>query len=82
MRSVDPDLVEHESALLGSALREVFDALPEGGRALLVGHSPTNEAAVLGVTGEVVPPQGKGERLLVVEEEGTFRVHSTPAGGR
>jgi broad specificity phosphatase PhoE len=82
MRSVDPDLVEHESALLGRALREVFDGLPEGGRALLVGHSPTNEAAVLGVTGEVVPPLGKGEMVLVVEEAGTHRVHSTPASDR
>ena len=48
MRSVDPDLVETESSLLGLALRRVLDALPEGGRALVVGHSPTNEAAVLG----------------------------------
>src|SRR5687768_16070655 len=41
MRVVDPDLVEKESIVLGGALRSVFDALPEGGRALVVGHSPT-----------------------------------------
>jgi hypothetical protein len=26
------------------------------------GHSPTTEAAVLGVAGQLVPPLGKGER--------------------
>jgi hypothetical protein len=61
IRAVDPDLVEKESLLLGSALRQVVEGLPENGRALVVGHSPTNEAAVLGFTGRVVRPLGKGE---------------------
>jgi hypothetical protein len=74
MREVDPDLVEHETRLLGGALREVVAGLPEGGRALVVGHSPTNEAAVLGLTGEEVAPLGKGEGVLVVEEGGAYRV--------
>jgi len=55
MRVIDPDLVERESLLLGSALRQVVERLPEGGRALVVGHSPTNETAVLGLAGRVVP---------------------------
>jgi hypothetical protein len=74
MRGIDPDLVEQESSLLGSALRAVFGELPDGGRALVVGHSPTNEAAVLGLAGTVVGPLGKGDAVLVVEEEGRFRV--------
>jgi broad specificity phosphatase PhoE len=74
MRAIDPDLVEKESNLLGSALRGVFEALPEGGRALVVGHSPTNEGAVLGLTATVVAPLGKGEMVLVVEDDGRFRV--------
>ena len=78
MRAVDPDLVEKESALLGAALRQVVETLPEGGRALVVGHSPTNEAAVLGLTGEVVPPLGKGEGVLVVEDSGSYRVEPLP----
>ena len=77
MRAVDPDLVEKESLLLGSALRSVFDALPESGRALVVGHSPTNEAAVLGLAATVVGPLGKGENVLVVEDEGRFEVRPT-----
>ncbi|MBA2337043.1 MAG: hypothetical protein H0V96_04670 [Acidimicrobiia bacterium] len=74
MRTVDPVLVEHESRLLGSALRRVLEALPDGGRALVVGHSPTNEAAVLGLTGHPVPPLAKGEGVLVVEDGGRFEV--------
>ena len=74
MRDVDPDLVDHESRLLGFSLRRVVDALPDGGRALIVGHSPTNEAAVLGLASQVVPPMGKGEGVLLIEQRGTYRV--------
>jgi phosphohistidine phosphatase SixA len=74
MRAVDPDLVEKESRVLGSALRQVMEGLPEGGRALVVGHSPTNEAAVLGLTGLAVQPSGKGEGIMVVEDAGRYRV--------
>lgn len=77
MREVDPDLVEKESGLLGGALRSVLEALPEDGRALVVGHSPTNEAAVLGLTGEVVGPLSKGDGVLLVEDRGDVRVDRT-----
>jgi hypothetical protein len=74
IRRVDPDLVDMESRLLGSALRSLLEALPDGGRALVVGHSPTNEAAVLGLAAVVVPPLGKGEGVLVAEDRGRFTV--------
>jgi phosphohistidine phosphatase SixA len=74
MRAADPDLVEHESRLLGAALRGVVEALPEGGRALVVGHSPTNEAAVLGLVGQPISALGKGEGVLVVEDGGRYEV--------
>ena len=54
--------------LLGGALRRVFEGLPDGGRALVVGYSPTNEAAILGLVGTVVNPMRKGERVLLVED--------------
>jgi broad specificity phosphatase PhoE len=76
MRDADPELVEEDSAALGAALRRVLDALTDGGRALVVGHSPTNEAAVLGLTGQVVAPIAKGAGVLVVAEEQGFRVES------
>lgn len=74
MRDVDPDLVELESRQLAAVLRQVIDELPEGGRALVVGHSPTNEAAVLGLTGVSVPPLGKGAGVLVTESGGSYEV--------
>jgi broad specificity phosphatase PhoE len=74
LREADPELVEEDSALLAAALRGVLDALPAGGRALVVGHSPTNEASVLGLVGEIVDPISKGEGVLVVEENGDLRI--------
>jgi phosphohistidine phosphatase SixA len=74
LRSADPGLVEEDSAVLAAALRRVLDRLSDGGRALVVGHSPTNEAAVLGMTGEVVQPMAKGAGVLVVVDEGDTRV--------
>ncbi len=74
LRSADPELVQEVSAILGAALRRVLDGLPDGARALVVGHSPTNEAAVLGLTGEAVPPMGKGEGVLITEDGGRFEV--------
>ena len=74
MRARDPELVEHEARLLGGALREVVTSLPDEGRALVVGHSPTNEAAVLGLTGHAIAPLGKGDGVLVTEDDGRFEV--------
>jgi broad specificity phosphatase PhoE len=74
IRAVDPDLVELEERLLGSALRGIVESLPDGGRALVVGHSPTNEAAVAGLTGQTVEPLAKGAGVLIVEDAGRFTV--------
>jgi len=74
MRSVDPGFVAEEAAALGVALGRVLELLGDGERALAVGHSPTNEAAVLGLTGELVAPLGKGAGVLVTADEGGFRV--------
>jgi broad specificity phosphatase PhoE len=76
MRKADPELVEQDSAVLGEALGRVLDGLPDGGRALVVGHSPTNEAAVLGFTGEIVGPIAKGAGVLLVADGQDFRLES------
>jgi broad specificity phosphatase PhoE len=74
LRTADADLVEEDSAALGAALRRVFARLADGGRALVVGHSPTNEAAVLGLTGNTIEPMAKGAGILIVVDEGETRV--------
>jgi broad specificity phosphatase PhoE len=67
-RAADPGFVAAEQKRLGAALRRIFAVLPEDGRALAVGHSPTNEAAVHEVTGELVEPLTKGGGVLVVSD--------------
>src|SRR5207247_9532181 len=74
LRTADPELVEEDSAALGAALGRVLDALADGGRALVVGHSPTNEAALFGLTGQIVGPISKGAGDLVVADEPAYRV--------
>jgi hypothetical protein len=74
LRKADAELVEKESVVLGTALGRVLEQLSDGERALAVGHSPTNEAAVLGLTGTVVEPMGKGAGVLVVAEGDRTRV--------
>jgi len=74
LRAADPELVAEDSARLGAALGRVLLRLEEGERALVVGHSPTNEAAVLGLTGRLVAPLAKGAGVLVVADGDRFRV--------
>lgn len=70
------ELVAQDSATLGSALRSVLGRVSHEARVLVAGHSPTNEAAVLGLTGEVAAPMEKGGGVLVVEEKGRLRVEA------
>lgn len=74
LRSADPDLVATDSATLADGLRSLLAMLPDRGRALAVGHSPTNEAAVLGLTGTIILPLGKGEYVVIVESPTGFLV--------
>ena len=74
LRDVDPELVAADSARLAEGLRTVFAMLPDGGRALAVGHSPTNEAAIYGLTGVIIPPMGKGDVITVSTAGATFAI--------
>jgi len=74
LREADPELVADDSERLGAALRRVLDGLPDGGNALVVGHSPTNEAAVLDLTGEMVAPLAKGAGIRVVVGDDGYQV--------
>jgi broad specificity phosphatase PhoE len=73
-RRVDPELVVHETEVLGGALGSVFQRLAEDGRALVVGHSPSMEAAVFGLTAQTVEPVAQGGGVRIIEEEGRYRV--------
>lgn len=76
LRQADPDLVSADSTKLAAELRRLFDLLSDDERALAIGHSPTLEAAVLGLTGEVIDPLGKGEGVVLTLDNGVFAVDS------
>jgi broad specificity phosphatase PhoE len=79
LRAADPELVAEDAARLGAALGRVLERLEDGERALVVGHSPTNEAAVLGLTGQLVAPLAKGAGVLLEADGERFRVEPLEA---
>ena len=68
----DRAFVEAEAARFAEALSRTVGRLPDGGRAMVVGHSPMLEAAVWAVTGEFVAALGKGEAVLLLYADGEF----------
>lgn len=76
LRVANPDLVSEDSAELAEGLRRLFGRLEDGEWAMAIGHSPTSEAAVLGLTGEVIAPLGKGEGVVLTAEDQVFGVES------
>ena len=76
LRTADPNLVQADSETLAEGLKRVFERLEDGERALVIGHSPTNEAAVFGLTGVIVRPMGKGEGVVVIEDGDEYAVEA------
>lgn len=76
LRKADPDLVRADTETLAEGLERVFERLEDGERALAIGHSPTNEAAVFGLTGVIVTPMGKGEGVVVIETGDRYTVEA------
>lgn len=69
-----PDFVEREARRFAEAARRVAEHLSDGGRALVVGHSPMHEATVYGLTGETIQPLGKGEGVIVIVTDEGFEI--------
>jgi broad specificity phosphatase PhoE len=65
----DPDLVATQSKQLADVVAGLFDRVPEGGRALVIGHTPLLEAAVYGLTGVVVEPLEECEGIAVTQAD-------------
>lgn len=74
IEKVDADLVEKESQRLAQAARGLLAEVPEDGRGLAVGHTPLVEAAVYGLTGQVIEPLSECEGVLLEEDEGELRL--------
>lgn len=69
----DEAFVQREAERFAEAVHRVAEGIPEDGRALVVGHSPMHEATVYGLTGETIPPLGKGEGVIVVMDGADVR---------
>lgn len=70
----DADFVRSESDRFVGALKRAADRMSDGGRALVVGHSPMIEATVWAATGEIIDPLGKGDGVVLIEDKGGFRL--------
>lgn len=71
----DAELIEGESERLRAVVEDLFDRVPEGGRALAVGHTPLIEAGVYAVTGAVIEPLGECEGVaLRRDDSGEYRL--------
>ena len=76
LRRVAPELVEEDSRVIGDALRSMLGQLIDGQRGIAIGHSPTNEAGVYGLTGEIIEPLGKGAGVLISARADGYAVMS------
>jgi broad specificity phosphatase PhoE len=72
--AAEPGLVVAEAAILAEALRRVFARLQDEERALVIGHSPTNEAAVYGLTEVKIAPLETGGGVVVLDTGAGYEV--------
>jgi phosphohistidine phosphatase SixA len=63
-----------DPAGMADTVHGLLEGLPDGARALAVGHTPLIERAAEGLTGERIEPLGECEGILITEEEGSLRV--------
>jgi broad specificity phosphatase PhoE len=71
----NPSLVAEESDRLAGVVRDLFGRIKEGEAALVVGHTPLQEAAVYGLTGVIIEPLKELEGMnLTLDDAGDFRI--------
>jgi phosphohistidine phosphatase SixA len=63
-----------DAAGMAETVRGLLAGIPDGARALAVGHTPLIERAAEGLTGERIEPLGECEGILVTEEDGSLRI--------
>jgi phosphohistidine phosphatase SixA len=52
---------------MATTIRDLLDGLPDGARALAVGHTPLIERAAEGLTGAPIDPLAECEGILVID---------------
>lgn len=73
IHGVSDDLASDDPNRLARGVEQIFDAIPDGGRGLAVGHTPLLETAVKALTGEMIAPLKECEGVLL-EKNGDVRL--------
>jgi phosphohistidine phosphatase SixA len=74
IHGVSDDLASDDPERLVRGVKQIFDAIPDGGRGLAVGHTPLIEVAVQALTGEKIGSLKECEGVLLEEEDGDIRL--------
>ena len=74
IHGVSDDLASDDPNKLARAVHQIFDAIPDGGRGMAIGHTPLLETAVKALTGESISPLRECEGVLLEEEDGVIRL--------
>lgn len=75
IRELMPDFIAEESATMAGHLGNIVRGLPDGARALIVGHAPGIELAVLGLADRVIRPCAELEGVqLEFEDSDSVRI--------
>lgn len=74
IHGVSDDLASDDPERLARGVNQIFEAIPDGGRGLAVGHTPLLEKAVKALTGETIAPLKECEGVLLEEENGDIRL--------
>ena len=74
IHGVSDDLASSDPNTLARGVHQIFEAIPEGGRGLAIGHTPLLETVVRALTGEEIAPLRECEGVLLEEEDGAIRL--------
>jgi phosphohistidine phosphatase SixA len=69
LRRRDRNLVEAEGSRVADTIQGIFDRIPDGSRAFVVGHSPLIEAAVYHLFGRVIKPLAESEGVKLTRDD-------------
>ncbi|MGH2711111.1 MAG: hypothetical protein ACRDH9_07910 [Actinomycetota bacterium] len=74
IHGVSDDLASDDPQRLARGVRQIFEAIPEGGRGIAIGHTPLIEKAVEELTHHAIKPLYECEGVLLEEEDGEIRL--------
>lgn len=82
IHGVSDDLASDDPRRLVRGVRKILAEVPDGGRGLVVGHTPLIEKAVRELTGQAIEPLRECEGVLLEEEDGDTRLAAEYRRGR